>query len=58
MHLLSGFTFKKYDDHAIYFLVEFSSGIPQVTQSIIVDVTSGIPQVTQSIIVDVSSGIP
>ena len=35
---LSGFTFKKYDGHAIYFLVEFSSGIPQVTQSIIVDV--------------------
>ena len=37
-NLLSGFTFKKYDDHAIYFLVEFSSGIPQVTESIIVDV--------------------
>ena len=37
-NLLPGFTFKKYDDHAIYFLVEFSSGIPQVTQSIIVDV--------------------
>ena len=34
-NFLSGFTFKKYDDHAIYFLVEFSSGIPQVTQSII-----------------------
>ena len=30
--------FKKYDDHAIYFPVEFSSGIPQVPQSIIVDV--------------------
>ena len=53
-NLLSGFTFKKYDDHAIYFLGEFSSGIPQVTQSIIVDVTSGIPQVPQSIIVDVN----
>ena len=37
-NLLSGFTFKNYDDHANYFLVEFSSGIPQVTQSIIVDV--------------------
>ena len=37
-NLLSGFTFKKYDDHAIYFLVEISSGIPQVPQSIIVDV--------------------
>ena len=53
-NLLSGFTFKMYDGHAIYFPVEFSSGIPQVTQSIIVDVTSGIPQVTQSIIVDVN----
>ena len=29
---------EKYDDHAIYFLVQFSSGIPQITQSIIVDV--------------------
>ena len=54
-NLLSGFTFKKY---AIYFLVEFSSGIPQGTQSIIVVVTSGIPQGTQSIIVVVTSGIP
>ena len=27
-NLLSGVTFRKYDDHAIYFLVEFSSGIP------------------------------
>ena len=37
-NVLSGFTFKIYDDHAIYFLVEFSSGIPQATQSDIVDV--------------------
>ena len=29
--IYSGFTFKKCDDHAIYFLVEFSNGIPQVT---------------------------
>ena len=29
-NLLSGFTFKKYDDHAICFLVEFSSGIPRL----------------------------
>ena len=36
--LIPGFTFKKNDDHVIYFLVEFSSGMPQVTQSIIVDV--------------------
>ena len=37
-NLLSGFTFKKYDDHAIYFLVEFFSCIRQVPQSVIVDV--------------------
>ena len=33
-NLISGFTF----NHTIYFLVEFSSDIPQVPQSIIVDV--------------------